>query len=341
MSGNQAYRLQNAALLNAVAVEAPEVITTAMLEERLAPALSRHGMPPGKIEQLAGVRERRWWPKDGDFVAGAIEAGRRVLDETGVDPAEVGLVVNASVTRPHLEPAIAARVHHELGLSPGCLAFDITNACLAVVNGIQLAGTMIDAGQIEYGLIVASEGVRHGQEQTIERLLQEESKRSDMKEAFATLTLGCGAVAVLVGRADAHPDGHRIVGGVSRSGSEHHELCIGTMDGMVTDNRKLFTEGLRLAVDTWRDAQSEFDWEEGMDWYVAHQTSTSHIDGLCKKLHLDKDRFPLTLPTFGNMGPASLPFTLAKYGDQFTKGQRVLLMGIGSGLNTSFTELAW
>ncbi|MDN5726783.1 MAG: 3-oxoacyl-ACP synthase III, partial [Propionibacteriales bacterium] len=315
MTGNQTYRLNNAALLHTVAVEAPEVVTTAMLEEMLAPALERHRMPSGKIEQLAGVRERRWWPKDGDFVAGAVEAGRRALAESGVDPSDIGLVVNASVTRPHLEPAIAARVHHELGLPPGCLAFDITNACLAVVNGIQLAGTMIDAGQIEYALIVASEGVRHGQEETIRRLVETDSKRSDMNEAFATLTLGCGAVGVLVSRADRHPEAHRIIGGVSRSGSEHHELCIGTMDGMVTDNKRLFTEGLALAVRTWQDAQNEFDWADGMDWYVAHQTSTAHIDGLCKKLGLDRAQFPLTLPTFGNMGPASLPFTLAKYGD--------------------------
>lgn len=341
MTGNQTYRLNNAALLHAVAVEAPEVVTTKMLEERLAPALERHKMPPGAIEQLAGVRERRWWPKDADFVAGAIDAGRRALSESEVDPGSIGVLINASVTRPHLEPAVAARVHHELGLPPGCLAFDITNACLAVVNAVQLVGTMIDAGQIEYGLVVASEGIRHGQEATIERLLDEDSSRADMKQAFATLTLGCGAVAVLVGRADKNPDGHRIVGGVSRAGTEHHELCIGSMDGMVTDNRKLFTEGLALAVDTWKDAQNDFDWANGMDAYVAHQTSTSHIDGLCEQLGLDRELFPLTLPTFGNMGPASLPFTLAKYGHTFSKGQRVLLMGIGSGLNTSFTELAW
>lgn len=340
MTGNQTYRLSNTTLLTAVAVDAPEVVTSPMLDDLLAPALTRLRMPKGMIEKLAGVQERRWWPKDVDFVAGAVEAGGKAIAEAGVDPSRIGLVVNASVTRPHLEPAIAARVHHELGLPPGCLAFDVTNACLAVVNAIQLAGTMIDAGQIEYALIVASEGVRQGQEKTIERLLAEDSTRADLKEAFASLTLGCGAVGVVVGRADENPDGHRVLGGVSRSGSAHHELCIGTMDEMRTDNKALFTEGIALASRTFEEARSEFDWSD-MDWYVAHQTSTAHIDGLCDKLGLDRDKFPMTLPLFGNIGPAALPFTLAKYAESFVKGQRVLLMGIGSGLNTAFTELAW
>ena len=51
--------------------------------------------------------------------------------------------------------------------------------------------------------------------------------------------------------------------------------------------------------------------------------------------------FPLTLAEHGNTASASVPFTLAKHQEQLSSGDRVLLMGIGSGLNTSFAELAW
>lgn len=340
MTGNATYRLENTAIVHTASVEAPEVVTSAQLDEMLAPTYERLRMTGGMIEELAGVRERRWWPAGKDYVEGAVEAGRLVLREAGVDPEEIGLLINASVTRPHLEPAVAARVHHDLGLPTSTMAFDITNACLAMINSLQVAGAMIDAGHIDYALVVASEGVRGPQEATIERLLRTDATRADVKDAFATFTLGCGAVAMLLGRADADTGGHRVIGGVSRAGTAHHELCIGGMDGMRTDGRRLFVEGISLATETWKDAKGEFDWDD-MDWYVAHQTSTAHIDSLCRTLDLPLEKFPMTLPTYGNIGPVALPFTLDRHAAQFEAGQRVLLMGIGSGLNTAFAELEW
>lgn len=340
MAGNAIYRLTDTAIVGVEKIEPPEVVTSDEIDARLAPAYERLGLRPGTIEKLAGVQERRWWPADFDYVDGAVQAGRAVLDSTGVDPERIGLVVNASVTRPHLEPAVAARVHHELGLPRSAVAFDITNACLGVVNGIQLAGAMIDSGQIEYALVVASEGVRGPQEATIERLLGPDATKDDVKLAFATFTLGCGAVAVVLGRASENEGSHRVVGGVTRAGTEHHELCIGGMDGMKTDGRELFRAGIELATTTYREAQAEFDWD-AMDSYVAHQTSTAHIDALCHSLGLPRERFPMTLPTYGNIGPVALPFTLAMAAPEYQPGDRVLLMGIGSGLNTAFVEVQW
>ena len=53
------------------------------------------------------------------------------------------------------------------------------------------------------------------------------------------------------------------------------------------------------------------------------------------------DHFPTTLPRYGNMGPAAVPFTLAQHVDSLQPGMRILLIGIGSGLNTSFAEISW
>ena len=56
---------------------------------------------------------------------------------------------------------------------------------------------------------------------------------------------------------------------------------------------------------------------------------------------VDRAKVPLTYPKYGNVGPAAIPITLASVADELERGQRVLCMGIGSGLNTSFTELVW
>ena len=341
MSGNASFRLGNTSILSVGAVEAPIVMPSSAFDDRLAAAYERVGLLPGMLVKLAGVRERRWWPEDVSFADGAAMAGAKALAEAGIQPEQIGVMINTSVSREHLEPSTAVAVHHQLGLPTSCLNFDLANACLGFVNGIQLAGIMIDSGQADYALIVNAEGSRHTQEVTLDRLNAPDATAEDIKSQFATLTLGSGSAAMVLGRSDAHPEGHRVVGGVSRAGTEHHDLCVGDLERMRTDSKKLFEAGLSLALDTWRDAADEFDWAGEIDWFVAHQTSTVHLRAMANALGVDPQRFPVTVETYGNMGPAAVPFTLAKNADRMRAGERILLLGIGSGLNTSFAEIVW
>jgi acyl-CoA:acyl-CoA alkyltransferase len=340
MSGNASFRHQNTAVLTVCAVEAPVVMTSAAFDERLTDTYRRVGHKPGMLEKLAGVVERRWWPEDVSFADAAAMAGAKALAEAGVRPEQVGVMINTSVSRAYLEPSTAVALHHQLDLPTSCLNFDIANACLGFVNAIQLAGTMIDSGQAEYALLVDGEGSRYTQETTLARLAGEDTTAAELREQFATLTLGSGSAAMVLGRADQHPEGHRVIGGVSRAGTEHHDLCVGDLNRMRTDSRGLFEAGLELAMATWTDAKEEFDWS-GIDWFVAHQTSVVHINAMARSLGVDPSRFPLTLPHYGNMGPAAVPFTLARHAESFRPDDRILLLGIGSGLNTSYAELIW
>ncbi|HZA30523.1 MAG TPA: 3-oxoacyl-ACP synthase III [Propionibacteriaceae bacterium] len=340
MSGNAGFRLHNTTMLSVCAVEAPIVVPSSAFDDRLAATYQRVGMKPGMLAERAGVLERRWWPTDVSFADAAAMAGAKALAEAGIIPAQVGVMINTSVSREYLEPSTAVAVHHQLGLPTSCLNFDLANACLGFVNAIQLAGNMIDAGQADYAVLVDAEGSRYTQEVTLGRLEGEDATADDLRSQFATLTLGSGAAAVVLGRADRHPEGHRVVGGVSRAGTEHHDLCVGDLNRMRTDTKRLFEAGLALALETWRDAKAEFDWQ-GIDWFVAHQTSVVHIRAMAAALGVDPSRFPLTLPTYGNMGPAAVPFTLARHADDLRSQDRILLLGIGSGLNTSYAEIIW
>ena len=340
MNGNATYRLSNTSILSACAVEAPLVATSASFDEQLAGAYERTGMRPGMLEHLAGVRERRWWPEDVSVADAAAMVGAKALAEAGITPSQVGLLINTSVSRENLEPSVAVGVHHQLGLPTSCLNFDIANACLAFVNGIQVAGMMIDSGQVDYALVVDAEVIQGLHQKTIARLNDPSATAEDIKAQFASLTIGSGAAAMVLGRTDRHPEGHRVLGGVSRAGTEHHELCVGDLVLMNTDSRALFEAGIQLAVDTWQDAQSEFDWSE-VDYFFCHQTSTKHIAAMAQAVGAEPEQFPMTVETYGNLGPAAVPFTLALNVDRLQAGMRVLLLGIGSGLNTSYTEIIW
>ena len=340
MNGNSTYRHTNTAILAVSAVEAPHIVTSAELDERLSATLLRLGLRPGLLQGLAGIHQRRWWDEGTSFAEAAAMAGAKAIAESGIDSSRTGLMINTSVSRQHLEPSSAVQIHHLLGLPTSCVNFDLANACLGFVNAMHLAGTMIDAGHIEYAVIVDGESARYTQEATIARLNRPSTTVEDLFSEFATLTLGSGAAAVVMGAADAHPGAHRLVGGVARAATEHHELCVGDLESMHTDTKGLLDAGLALAEDAWKAAKDDHDWQD-MDCYVLHQVSSVHTSALCARLGIDPERVPLTFPTLGNIGPASVPLTLAHQSESLLPGDRILCMGIGSGLNTAFSEIHW
>ena len=340
MNGNATYRFADTAILSVTAVDAPIVVTSAEFDDQLAATYERLDLRPGMLEALAGITERRWWPEDVTFADAASMAGAKAIAEAGIDPTSVGLVIDTSVCRDRLEPSASVDVHEQLGLSSACLNFDLANACLGFMNGMQLAAMMIDSGQIEYALVVDGEGSRRPQQATIARLQQPGTTKEDIFDNFATLTLGSGGAAMVLGRASEHPAGHRFVGGVSRAATQHNRLCVGDLDHMTTDSRGLLEAGVTLAVDTWTEASKTFDWSD-LDAYVIHQVSKVHTAAITTSLGIDPARTPVIFPERGNIGPASVPFTLAMNAAGFEAGQRIACMGIGSGLNAAVIEIAW
>ena len=341
MSGNAKYAHRNTGIISVEAVEPPEAVSSDWIDEQLAVTYTRCGLRSGLLADLAGIKERRWWPDGFTFDQAAALAGRQAINAAGIDPAEIGMLISTSVCKHHLEPSVACAVHHQLGLSTSCTNFDLANACLGFVNAMHLAATAIDAGLIRYALIVDGEGSRYTQLATIARLQQPDATADDVFAEFASLTLGSGAAAMVLGSLDQHPGAHRLVGGVTRAGTEHHTLCVGTLDRMTTDTKGLLEAGLDLAEAAWRDARADYDWADGVDRYIVHQVSAVHTRLICDRLGIDPSRVPLTYPHYGNVGPAAIPITLAGVAPDIRPGERVLCMGIGSGLNTSFTELVW
>ena len=143
----------------------------------------------------------------------------------------------------------------------------------------------------------------------------------------------------MIGRHSQNPGSHKIVGGIARADTAYHSLCVGDLDGMRTDTSALLDAGLQVSKLAWGDA-AERDWLD-LDRYILHQISQVHTTMLCEALGIDLGKVPLTFPFLGNVGPASIPITLSLEADSLHAGERVLLMGIGSGINASAIELIW
>lgn len=343
MTANSDIRHQNASLLSVTHVLPPDVVTSSYFDEQLAATYKRLRMPKGLLERLAGISERRSWGKGMTFEDGAVAAAHEAITQAGISAEQIGLIINTSVTRDNFEPAVAVAIHDRLNLPRHAMNFDITNACLGFVNGITVAASMIDAGAINYALIVDGEDPSPWHATALRQLNRPETTRDDVLAQFATLTLGSGAAAAVIGRSDLHPKGHTIVGSVSRSGTEHRHLCIGgeADQGMNTDAAGLLKYGLELVAEAWEEAhQNGWDWTN-MRSYVTHQISNAHTNAIIEAVGIDRRRIPLTFPLWGNVAAAALPMTLAEDSKNYCPGDRILCMGVGSGLNTALMEIIW
>ena len=179
---------------------------------------------------------------------------------------------------------------------------------------------MIDSGQIDYALIVDGEGSRHTQEATLDRLASDETtdSRSLRGVRLADARLGC-APPWCLGRHSENPGSHRVLGGISQADTSHHKICVGTLDQMRTDTKALLDAGLAPRQDGVARGRRA-GWLE-MDRYIIHQVSAVHTSMMCDVLGIDPTKAPLTFPTLGNVGPASVPITLAEEVDSLAAGR--------------------
>lgn len=335
---------KNVVIQAVAAIEPPIRVTSGEISRRLAPTLQRLGIRSNLLEELSGIIARRIWPEGTQPSDAATLAAEKLLADTGVARERIGVLINTSVCRDYLEPSTACIVHGKLGLSDDCLNFDIGNACLAFMNGMDIAARMLERGEVDYAMIVDGETSGPITEATIARMLDPAIDEQQFRAEFASLTLGSGAAAMLMARTEVAPEGHRYRGSVTRSATAFHALCRGQMDRMVTDTRILLAEGLKLAASTFKAACSALGWVAGeLDQFVIHQVSKVHTESLVSLLGLDPAKVHAIYPEMGNVGPASLPIVLAHAleNGRIKSGDRVALLGIGSGLNCSMAEIVW
>ncbi|MEX2287270.1 MAG: 3-oxoacyl-ACP synthase III [Planctomycetaceae bacterium] len=332
----------------------PHVVTSDEIEARLAPVYERLGLPAGRLELMTGIRERRFF--EPGTLPGTVSAqtARRAIAESEIDIKHFGALVHGSVCRDQLEPATAAAVHHAVGMPASALVLDVSNACLGLLNGMMLVANMIELGQIRAGLVVGSELGRSLVEGTIDTLLNSPSlTRNEIKPAFASLTIGSGSAAIVLCDRKLTRRGHRLLGGETAADTAAHNLCTGGVAAerhgddrprMNTDSEALLTAGVDLAAVTWEKTKRALGWTNNdVDKVFTHQVGRAHRKLLLERLGLSPTLDFPTVEYLGNTGAVALPVAIALGIEQqrIANGDRVALLGIGSGLNSVMMGIEW
>jgi acyl-CoA:acyl-CoA alkyltransferase len=358
----------------------PVVVSTAELESRLAPVYEALNMKAGQLELLTGINERRWWEPGYSLSRGAAAAARKALAASDLTAQDIDVLIYAGVCREQFEPATACAVAHELRLNTDAAVYDVSNACLGVLNGIVDVANRIELGQAQAGLVVSAETAREINENVIDRMVRTKSAQM-FRESVATLTGGSGAVAVLVTNEQLSSEKRRkVLGGVTQSDLQYHSLCRWGMQSLLpatvhtvekvfghqakslvqrgidfglrhvmipfmeTHAGEVLKYGVDLGMRTWKKFLHKIGWGvDQLDKVICHQVGAGHRDAVLKALGIPPEKEFSTFEFLGNMGTVSLPLTaaLAEEREFLKPGDRVGFLGIGSGLNCLMLGLEW
>lgn len=257
--------------LESIAYELPPVVvSTAELESRLKPLYDAHKLPGGQLELLTGISERRWWEPNYMLSDGATAAARKALARANFSAKDVDVLIYAGVCREQFEPATACTVAANLGIHSDATVYDLSNACLGVLNGVVEVANRIELGQCRSGLVVSCESAREINENVIHRMAA--TRSLDLyRSSIATLTGGSGAVAVLV-TDEAHSSGRRrLVGGAAKNAPQHNNLCRWGMQSIFPEPiERLLEADLAMAVTKYLGANAGMLLQRGIDIGMKH-----------------------------------------------------------------------
>src|SRR5213078_3571461 len=296
-----------------VGAEIPStVITTAEVEER-AGIRERFGFEAGWLERVTGVRERRWARPEVQPSELATLAGRKALEDAGVDPLEIDTLVFTGITRDCLEPATANLVAEALG-TRNARVFDLINACNSLIDGVDVADALIRSGKARRVLLATGERASlsiNWQARTVEEMLG----------SVAALVVGDGGGALVVEASDDPRRGFRArefrsdatqwrhaIGGRFRPSTQACEVCGGLLDRTFRCNgRDLFAAAFSLLSPTMETVMERTGWGyDDLDVIFCHQPTKRFVEK--------------AIPFLGDVGRAAgkLWGTAERYGNTST-----------------------
>ena len=291
------------------------------------------------IRERTGV-ERRHIAEEETTVSMAVEAGRQAVEEAGVSPEEIDMILVATGSADRVFPCTACQVQEALGAS-GAVGFDLNAACSGFLFAYNTAQAYIASGIYRTILIIGSESL---------------SRIVDWTDRGTCILFGDGAGAVLLQAKEgksyqpvSHSDGS---GGAALTGpgvrnrirSIDKDDREAKTEYITMNGKDVFQFAVRKVPQVIKEVLKENELStEDIDWFVLHQANARIVDAVARRLRLDIGKFPMNLQDYGNTSSASIPILLNELNRKgvLKKGQKLVLAGFGAGLSWGASVLDW
>jgi len=321
------------------------VVPTESIEQWLN-LKERFGIPPGMIERLTGVHERRM-AADGEASSDmAVRASREAIRLAGIRPEDIDTIIFAAASQDVGEPATANIVQEKLG-AVNAHVFDAKNACNSFVNALDIMDAVIQTGRSQVGLVTSGEVITRFVNWNID------SKES-LKRFLAGLTLGDGGGAMVL-RAGNGPDMSRGIQGASfLTDGSHWRLATITAGGNLQPDfnpKEIFFASNGAELDklagkyipmTMNRLLAKVGWRlEDVDLVISHQYTEQTITKVAQNMNFPVSKCMLTVRKYGNTASASIPIALSEAIDEgrVGPGSKVLLVGGAAGFSAGIVGL--
>ncbi len=294
------------------------------------------------IRTRTGIRERRVAAPWESTTSLASVAARRALAVADVDPAEVDLILVATVTPDYQFPSTAALVKEVIG-SPRAAAMDLAAACSGWVYALTSAHAYVMSGMYRTVLVIGAEVL---------------SRVTDFTDRNTCVLFGDGAGAALVQASDEPGGG--LLGfelTVDPSGAYNIWVPAGGNRNPTTpatlerrghyirmDGRETYRYSTRtLASSALTAIRRAGLTPDDISLFVPHQANIRIIESVAKQLGLTPDRVYVNVDRYGNTSAASVPMALSEAVERgrVQPGDRLVFVAFGAGYTSGAAVLEW
>jgi 3-oxoacyl-[acyl-carrier-protein] synthase-3 len=292
------------------------------------------------IIERTGIRERRVAAPEEALSDLALPSARSALEQAGLEPSAVDLIIVATVTPDMLFPSTGAILADQLGAKDAA-AYDLSAGCTGFVYALVQAHGMVASGLADNALVVGGDVL---------------SKIVDWEDRSTCVLFGDGAGAVVLERvseggflgfelgADGSggPQLYMPAGGSRAPASA--ETVAERQHFAKMNGREVFKFATRVLVDSAEKVLDECGVPvEEVDVYVPHQANVRIIDHARKKLGIPEERTVVNVDRFGNTSSGSIPLALgdAESDGRLKEGEMVLMTGMGAGLTWGSALIEW
>ncbi|WP_298826795.1 beta-ketoacyl-ACP synthase III [uncultured Planococcus sp.] len=278
------------------------------------------------IRTMTGIEERRIAKDDQDTSDMAREAAQKAIEDAGIDPAEIGLILVATVTPDQPFPSMACVIQQEIG-AVNAAAMDISAACAGFMYGVITAKQFIDSDVYKYVLVVG-----------VEKL----SKITNWEDRNTAVLFGDGAGAAVIGKVS---EGRGILSfelGADGTGGKH--LFQDEKDHLQMNGREVFKFAVRQmgesAINVIEKAGLQ---KEDVDFLIPHQANIRIMEASRERLGLPLEKMSKTIHKYGNTSAATIPISLVEDIEEGrVKDDDVIVMvGFGGGLTWGAIAMKW
>lgn len=268
-----------------------------------------------------------------------IKAAEDLIRKSGVNPAEIDLVLVASTTPDMPVAATAVFVATQIG-AVNAFAFDIQAACSGFLYGMSCASAYIEAGRYKKVLLIGADKM---------------SSIIDYTDRATCIIFGDGGGAVLF---EPNYEGLGVQDEILQSdgiGREYLKIDAGgsilPASKETVENRQhyVFQDGktvFKYAVTGMADVSERIMkrnnlTKDTVDWLVAHQANRRIIDATAGRMELDESKVLVNIEKYGNTTSATLPLLLNDFEHLFKKGDNIIFAAFGGGFTWGSIYLKW